>query len=98
MGKLSTIKPRIATIDTRRGASAAVERITGGRQRKIRERIMLRDKYTCRICGRVTAHGEVDHIVPLHLGGAEGSDANLQYLCCDCHKVKSKQEEKERTG
>ena len=96
MGKLTSIERKVATLDLRRGAPAAVERIRGGRQRKIRQRIMLRDNYTCRMCGRVTAHGEVDHVVPLHMGGVEGSDANLQYLCRGCHRLKSDQEEKER--
>jgi len=96
MPKLNTLKPRISTLDTRRGSSAAVERIRGGKLRKIRERIMLRDEYTCQICKRVCSNGEVDHIVPLHMGGVEGSDANLQYLCRGCHRLKSDQEEKER--
>ena len=96
MGKLTSIERKVVTLDTRRGAPVAVKRIRGGRQRKIRERIMLRDLYTCRMCGHVTAHGEVDHVVPLHMGGVEGSDANLQYLCRGCHRSKSDQEEKER--
>jgi 5-methylcytosine-specific restriction endonuclease McrA len=79
MGKLTSIERKVATLDLRRGAPAAVERIRGGRQRKIRERIMLRDLYTCRMCGHVTAHGEVDHVVPLHMGGGNNEE-NLQYL------------------
>ena len=39
--RLTMLKPNIATIDTRRGAPVAVERIRGGRLRKIRERIIL---------------------------------------------------------
>lgn len=50
--RLTMLKPNIATIDTRRGAPVAVERIRGGRLRKIRERIMLRDGYVCQVCGR----------------------------------------------
>lgn len=92
---LSTLKPRISTIDTRRGAPVAVERIRGGRLKVIRERIGLRDEYTCRACGRVTVDGEVDHEIPLHLGGQE-SDENRQWICHDCHRRKSEQEEKER--
>jgi 5-methylcytosine-specific restriction protein A len=95
MGKLTTLRPRVATIDTRRGAGAAVERIRGWRLHKIRQRILLRDGYTCRVCGRVSVDLIVDHVVPLHLGGPE-SDANRQSLCVDCHKVKSDKEEKER--
>jgi len=79
MGKLTSIERKVATLDTRRGAPVAVERIRGGRLDRIRQRIMLRDNYTCRMCGRVTAHGEVDHIVPLAVGGGNNEE-NLQYL------------------
>jgi len=96
MGKLSTIKPRIATIDTRRGAPVAVQRIRGGRLDKIRQRIMLRDGYTCQVCGRVSVDLIVDHIQPLHLGGQE-TDTNRQAICPEpCHRLKNEQEEKER--
>jgi len=96
MNKIASIKPRIAKLDLRRGAPAAVERIRGYELTKIRERILLRDGYSCRICGRVSATElVVDHIVPLHLGGAE-SDENRQALCSDCHAKKSEQEEKGR--
>lgn len=92
---LTTLKPRISTIDTRRGAPVAVERIRGYALTKIRERIGLRDLYTCQICGRVTARGEVDHVAPLHMGGQE-TDENRQWCCVSCHRLKSDQEEKER--
>ena len=95
MGKITTLKPKVATIDTRQGSGAAVQRIRGWRLHKIRERILLRDSYTCRMCGRVSTDLDVDHIVPLHLGGAE-SDENRQALCHDCHKKKSEQEERQR--
>lgn len=92
---LSTLKPRVSTIDTRKGASPAVKRITGHALQRIRERILLRDEYTCRVCGRVSRDLEVDHKVPLHLGGAE-SDSNRWALCATCHQAKSDREEKER--
>ena len=92
---IASLKPRINTIDTRVGSSVAVERIRGWQLTKIRDRVLLRDGYTCRKCGRVSASLEVDHIIPLHLGGAE-SDENRQSLCDDCHQLKGEQEEKER--
>ena len=96
MGKLTSIEHKVATLDLRRGAPAAVERIRGGRLDKIRQRIMLRDNYTCRMCGRVTAHGEVDHVTPLYAGGQE-SDENRQWLCAEpCHRQKTEREERER--
>jgi 5-methylcytosine-specific restriction endonuclease McrA len=93
--KLNTLKPSITTLDIRRGSQIAIERIRGYELTKIRKRIARRDEYTCQICGRSTADGEVDHIVPLHRGGAE-SDENRQWLCRECHGVKSEQEEKGR--
>lgn len=92
---LKTLQPRVSTIDTRQGSSPAVKRIQGRALTRIRERILLRDMYTCRVCGRVSLDLEVDHIVPLHLGGPE-SDGNRQAICGACHLVKSEREEKER--
>jgi 5-methylcytosine-specific restriction protein A len=62
----------------------------GGRPwRRTVERIKLRDKYTCQVCGRVTLDGEVDHKVPQSKGGTD-EDLNLQYLCTSpCHRDKT---------
>jgi 5-methylcytosine-specific restriction enzyme A len=95
--KITTLKPRIATIDMRQGSSVAVERIRGYELTKIRERILLRDGYACQRCGRVSVDLIVDHIVPLHLGGQE-ADSNRQALCVRCHDLKSEQEEEKRRG
>ncbi len=90
---IPSLKPRIATIDTRQGSSAAVQRIRGYELTKIRERILLRDGYACRVCGRVSATElVVDHVTPLHAGG-NNSDSNLQSLCKACHQKKSDTEE-----
>ncbi len=43
----------------------------------------------------VDAHYEIDHIVPLHLGGGN-CDANLQLLCGGCHAAKTAAEMKAR--
>jgi 5-methylcytosine-specific restriction protein A len=95
---LKTIKPRVSPMDTKKIAGA-VKRIGGRARIRIRERILLRDCYTCRRCGRVDKGSclEVDHIVPLCLGGAEG-DENRQTLCIDCHKEKSAVEDRVRKG
>jgi 5-methylcytosine-specific restriction endonuclease McrA len=77
--KTTKLLPRLTTIDTRNGSSIATKRITGYALVKIRERIGLRDLYTCRKCGRVTTKGQVDHVIPLFMGGAE-SDENRQWL------------------
>lgn len=93
--KLSKLKPKITTIDTSSGAKIATERIRGWQLIKIRERIGLRDKYICQLCGRTVFDGEVDHKTPLSAGGQE-SDENRWWLCVPCHAAKSDREEKER--
>lgn len=95
MPKINTLKPRISTVDTRRGSPVATRRIRGYVLTKTRERIAIRDGYTCQMCGRMAVDGVVDHKVPLHLGGAE-SDENRQLLCRYCHDIKSAEEERGR--
>ena len=51
-----------------------------------------RDRFTCRSCGhrfRVRAL-EVDHIVEIARGGPPLDPANLQTLCRDCHREKTR--------
>ena len=97
MPRLKNLKPNIKAIDISRGSSVAHTRTRGRALGKIRERIMLRDDCSCRRCGRVTADGEVDHIVPLHMGGRD-VDENQQWLCVSCHQEKSDEEERGRGG
>jgi len=94
MGKLTTLKRKVDMIDLSRGGPV-VQRIVGRELQRIRERILLRDEYTCRKCGSVTVDLVVDHVVPLCVGGAE-SDVNRQCLCKRCHDLKSEAEGKER--
>ena len=61
--------------------------------KELRRKIILRDGYTCQICGKympdeVGLH--VDHIVPIKRGG-KTVESNLQVLCdkCNLHKGKS---------
>lgn len=66
------------------------ERIRGYALQKIRRRI-LRARPLCARCltrGFTTQATQVDHIVPLYLGGEE-SDSNRQPLCDDCHDEKT---------
>jgi 5-methylcytosine-specific restriction endonuclease McrA len=63
-------------------------RLTGNAGVAQRNRIRLRDNYTCSKCSRVTVDGEVDHIIALDDYGTN-EDTNLQYLCADCHKLKT---------
>ncbi len=94
---MKCLKPKVETVSMSRASSPGTERIRGSAHRKIRQRILERDGYACRECGRATIDGEVDHIIPLSLGGQE-SDSNREYICRDCHQAKSEREEKDRIG
>ena len=103
MGRLSTLKPRIQVAQGRKMAMAPDQTETtwgsgrGGRPwRRIRDRILLRDKYTCQQCGHIGADLEVDHIINVAQGGAD-DDKNLQSLCISCHKAKTAIESRSRS-
>ena len=96
MSKLTSLRPRVSTVDVRTcQGPAGTERIRGRELQRTNRRILERDEYTCQVCGQTSAHLEVDHITPLHLGGAE-SDENRQAICVPCHLKKSAEEERAR--
>ncbi len=57
-----------------------------------RSYVMLRDRYTCRVCGvrRRARELEVDHILEIARGGAALEYSNLQTVCRACHRSKTK--------
>ena len=66
--------------------------------RRLRLRVLDRDGWRCRNCGR---HGrlEVDHIIPLEQGGSMFDMDNLQALCRDpCHFAKTRGERTAKRG
>lgn len=68
------------------------ERGMGWQWQKLRLRILRRDDYLCQPCwkaGRPTEATEVDHIIPRHKDGDDDED-NLQAICTDCHKAKTR--------
>lgn len=95
--RLKTIGPRVQTLTTSRVAPVSPAGQSwgsgrGGRPwRRIRQRILLRDRYTCQQCGYVGMDLEVDHIVNVARGGSD-DDSNLQALCKLCHKAKTARE------
>lgn len=96
--RLTNLKPRIATIDTARVRTLEVTPGSTPRQRgrawMVRRGRWLSEHPLCLHCeqvGRVSAAEEVDHIVPLHLGGAD-DETNYQSLCSPCHKAKTARE------
>jgi 5-methylcytosine-specific restriction endonuclease McrA len=56
--------------------------------RAMRLRVFRRDGYRCRVCGRLCARPECDHIVARANGGSD-NESNLQTLCHDCHEKKT---------
>lgn len=93
MGRLTTIKPRVASVQQRVAPAtiSATVRTRGSRWMTTRERILSRDCglcVECRKAGHVTPATEVDHILRLERGGTD-ADSNLQSLCHDCHAAKT---------
>src|SRR3569832_196419 len=64
---------------------------------KLRQQILLRDLYTCQMCGRLGSTGMVvDHIKP-HRGSEHlfWDETNLQTLCASpCHSKHKQQQER----
>lgn len=96
--RLTTLKPRIATLPTTvrtigEVGSARSRRWSGRKLQALRARILQQDP-RCRPCmeaGRLSVAEHVDHIVPLEHGGTY-DDHNLQPICAACHKAKTARE------
>lgn len=56
---------------------------------RIKIRVKTRANNTCQNCGVRAERGNADHIVAL-INGGEHSEANLQWLCLNCHRAKTK--------
>lgn len=58
----------------------------------IRQTVLRRDKFTCGICNKRTNKKllDIDHIIPINLGGDKFNKDNLRALCKECHKAKTK--------
>ncbi|MCX5592036.1 HNH endonuclease [Alcaligenes endophyticus] len=79
-----------------RGSSS--ERGYGAAWRRKRKIILGRDYHQCRPCaaqGLVTYGNEVDHIIPKAEGGTDSLE-NLQTICNECHKKKTRKESNRR--
>ena len=58
---------------------------------KVRRQVLDRDGWRCVKCGKA-GRPEVDHVLPLHLGGDAWALDNLQTLCRACHIQKTRGE------
>ncbi|MFH1133545.1 MAG: HNH endonuclease signature motif containing protein [Nanoarchaeota archaeon] len=58
----------------------------------VRGDVLRRDHFRCSICQKRfrKAELEVDHIIPVRMGGDLFDKDNLRTLCRGCHKAKSK--------
>lgn len=59
--------------------------------KELRQKIMIRDNYTCQICGKYMPDGvglHIDHLIPVSKGG-KSVESNLQVLCSKCNGSKS---------
>ena len=63
-------------------------KLSASRWARVRRSALERDHYQCRKCGR-GGRMQVDHVRPLHKGGAWYDLQNLQALCYTCHKAKT---------
>lgn len=52
-------------------------------------RVFRRDKFTCQYCGATGTDLEVDHVIPVALGGSN-SEVNLITACKKCNRKKGK--------
>lgn len=72
------------------------ERGYGTAWQALRKDILLRDLYTCQMCGgSVGMHkgdAHVDHIIAKEKGGTD-DESNLQTLCAGCHSRKTNAED-----
>jgi len=95
MSKLTTLKPRLKAIDTRRIKPIYGEqrRISGSARVSLKRRIYARDSGHCCMCNRVVdlIDSELDHRIALQFGG-DNSERNLWTLCSECHASKSARE------
>lgn len=95
MVKLTTLKPRLKVIDTRRikPVSGEHRRISGSARVGLKRRIWVRDGGHCCMCARIVDlhESELDHRTALQFGG-DNSERNLWTLCTECHAGKSARE------
>ena len=57
---------------------------------RVRRRVLDSQNWRCQSCGHYG--NEVDHVLPMHKGGAAWDLANLQTLCRGCHIAKTRKE------
>lgn len=92
--KLTSLKPRLATLNTQRltvldTKAGATKRIRGRAGMKERQAARVAGLFTCVDCGHISVSNEIDHEIPLEQGGAN-HPSNYRVRCINCHRAKSK--------
>ena len=97
--RLATVKAGPAILQTARARPVqATKRPRGDTLYALMRSFETHNPRICAECkrqGLVSYGDELDHIVPLHLGGSNGH-ANLQWMCIHHHREKTFQEQKAR--
>jgi 5-methylcytosine-specific restriction protein A len=97
--KLTTLKPRLASLVTNRIPTIQPTERMRGRAAVNRRARWLQEHPLCEMCearGQVKAGDVVDHRIPLWKGGADDYEANGQTLCHADHDAKTATEAAER--
>lgn len=98
---LLCLKPRVAMARLSKAPmlTTQTQRMTGRGLQERNKRFKQANPLCvcCKEAGRIRAVAEVDHVIPLHLGGVD-DESNLQGLCLDCHEAKSTREARARYG
>lgn len=102
--RIPTLKPLLPMAGRPTARAGADRRIRGTTLQNIRN-AHFSERPLCVHClakspPRTTVATELDHVVPLHLGGVESRDpfANRMGLCATCHAEKSASEERARAS
>lgn len=95
MGRLSTLKPRIATVGNRlmgvsQDRQATRELATNSPAwRALRQEVMVRDLFRCQQCGGSCAGKGQAHVDHINGDSRDNRKENLQTLCPSCHSIKT---------
>lgn len=98
------LKPRLVATNTQRGTMlqanpGATPRTRGSAWMATRDRWFRLHPLccACEVAGIARVAEELDHVIPLALGGAD-DDSNYQSLCIECHLAKSAREARTTHG
>lgn len=92
MGRLTNLKPALATLDVRTAQPApkvADDFYSSKPWRALVSDVLRERGRTCEHCGTREGRVYLDHIIELKDGGAPLARSNVQVLCASCHGLKT---------